>query len=265
MKVPPQIIPEIYDHAKNVYENKLTLTNAKKLLYSKYELNENTARDFINNFRYLMDGILFHRKLSATSITYFFEHIYSDYGPQRLSNALKALKLHIEYHENIQKVSMHKMGEIYLKFLTIPIVTLDEFEQEEIVQEIKSQQKTKEEIANELNNLKPTDPEMIIINSKSYKRDNRTVAQIKILRDFKCQFPNCGHQIKKKDGTFYIEAAHIEPKHRKGRETPDNIMLVCPNHHKEFDYGKLEIILHNKDKVNFKLNEQEYTILLKIK
>ena len=44
------------------------------------------------------------------------------------------------------------------------------------------------------------------------------------------------------DGSFYIEAAHIKPKSQQGTETPDNILILCPNHHKEFDLGKREII-----------------------
>jgi predicted restriction endonuclease len=155
---------------------------------------------------------------------------------------------------------MHKMRDIYSKYLAVPIDTPDEQEQKEIIREIKKQHKTKEEIANELKNLKPTDPEEVKINSKSFKRDNNTIALIKILRDFKCQI--CSTTIKKKDGTFYVEAAHIEPKHRKGRETPDNILLLCPNHHKEFDFGDRNILHHDKDKINFSLNGQEYTISL---
>lgn len=141
-------------------------------------------------------------------------------------------------------------------------LTVDEKEQEQIINEFESQDILKQEIITDLKNLNPTDPEIIIINSKSYKRDNRTIAQIKILRDFKCQI--CSTTIKKKDGTLYIEAAHIEPKHRKGYETPDNILILCPNHHKEFDFGDRIILQQDKDNINFTLNGQEYKISLKI-
>jgi predicted restriction endonuclease len=154
------------------------------------------------------------------------------------------------------------MRYIYAKYLAVPIDTHDEQEQKEIIHEFKNQNKSKQEIIAELKNLKPTDPEVVIIRSKSYKRDNRTIAQIKILGDFKCQI--CSTSIKKKDGTFYIEAAHIEPKHKKGCETPDNILLLCPNHHKEFDFGDRNISLHDKEKIQFTLNGLEYKISLKI-
>ncbi len=138
----------------------------------------------------------------------------------------------------------------------------DENEQNEIINLILDSNSSKQSIINELKNLKEKDLELIEINGKSYKRDNNTIAKIKFLRDFKCQI--CGTAIKKKDGRNYVEAAHIKPKHQEGKETPDNIILLCPNHHKEFDIGDRVIISHNADKIIFLLNELRYEINLKL-
>ena len=260
MKIPLELTPLAYEISKKVFEGKLTFIDGKKQLVGDNKMNPNSAADYINNFRCMLEGKKFTRTNNAHSMEYFFENIYKDYGSSGLVNALTALRLHIEYYEGIQKIVMHKMRSIYSKYSAISIDTPDEQEQKEIVREIKS--KAKEDIINELKNLKPTDPEVVMINSKSFKRDNRTIAQIKILRDFKCQI--CSTTIKKKDGTFYIEAAHIEPKHKKGCETPDNIILLCPNHHKEFDFGDRNILLHNKDIIHFILNGLEYKISIKL-
>lgn len=262
MKIPKELTPLAYELSKKVFDGILTFKEGQQQLVGNNRINSNSAADYINNFRCMVEGKRFTRTNNAYSMEYFFDNIYKDYGSAGLSNALTALRLHIEYYEDIQKVVMHKMRDIYAKYLAVPIETPDEQEQKEIVREFKNQNKTKQEIIAELKSLKPTDPEEVTISSKSFKRDNRTVAQIKILRDFKCQI--CSTTIKKKDGTFYIEAAHIEPKHRKGRETPDNILLLCPNHHKEFDFGDRIISLHDKDKIHFKLNGQEHKISLKI-
>lgn len=262
MKIPNELVPLAYELSKKVFEGKLTFKEGKQLLDGDNRMNPNSAADYINNFRCMIEGRRFTRTNNSYSIEYFFNNIYKDYGFTGLSNALKALQLHIEYYEGIQQVNMKSMRNIYDKFLTIPMGTHDEHEQMEIIKEFKSQNKTKQDIINELKNLNPTDPEEVTINSKTFKRDNRTIAQIKILRDFKCQI--CSTSIKKKDGTFYIEAAHIEPKHRKGRETPDNILLLCPNHHKEFDYGVRNVLFHNMEKVHFTLNGIEHIISLKI-
>lgn len=156
-----------------------------------------------------------------------------------------------------------KLSDIYEyytgKNFKIPYLSKDEKEQEELAKHF-GESKTKEQILTDLKNLKPTDSAEIEVNHKTYKRDNKTIALIKILRDFKCQI--CSTTIKKKDGTFYIEAAHIKPKHLKGRETLDNILLLCPNHHKEFDFGQLEIINQDIEQIDFILNGQRHKIKL---
>ena len=262
MKIPNELAPLAYEFSKKVFEGKLTFKEGQQQLVGDNRMNSNSAADYINNYRCMVEGKRFTRTNNAFSIEYYVENIYKDYGPSGLSNALAALQLHVEYYEDLQKVVMHKMREIIAKFSTIPIDTLDEQEQKEIIREIKSQNKTKQQIINELNSLRSTDAEEVIINSKSFKRDNKTIAQIKIIRDFKCQI--CSTSIIKKDGTFYVEAAHIEPKYRKGREIPSNILLLCPNHHKEFDFGDLRILHHDKDKIIFVLNGYEYVLSLKI-
>ena len=156
-----------------------------------------------------------------------------------------------------------KLCDIYEYYLgkqfKLPYVSQDEKEQEELTKYYKKT-KTKEEILEDLKSLQPTDSEEIFVNQKTYKRDNKTIAQIKILRDFKCQI--CGTTIIKKDGSKYIEAAHIKAKHQKGRETLDNIILLCPNHHKEFDLGDRIIKSHDRNFIDIVLNGQQYKINL---
>lgn len=156
-----------------------------------------------------------------------------------------------------------KLSDIYEyytgKTFKLLYLSPDEKEQEELAKYYKKT-RTKEEILEDLKNLQPTDSEEIFVNQKTYKRDNKTIAQIKILREFKCQM--CGATIIKKDGSKYIEAAHIKAKHQKGRETLDNIILLCPNHHKEFDLGDRIIRSHDSNFIDIVLNGQQYKISL---
>jgi predicted restriction endonuclease len=146
-----------------------------------------------------------------------------------------------------------------VKKFKLTFVSNDEKEQNEL-EIFYKKTKSKAEILKDIENLQDSDPEEIIVNHKTYKRDNKTIAQIKILRDFKCQI--CSTTIMKKDRSKYIEAAHIKAKRLKGRETLDNIILLCPNHHKEFDFGNLEIKLHDKRQIDFILNGKRYKIKL---
>lgn len=261
MRISKELVPLAYEVSKKVYEGELKLKDGQKKIVGKNRMNPNSAADYINNFRCMIEGRRFTRTNNAFSMEYFFDNIYRDYGSDGLTNALTALRLHIEYYEAIQNVNMKSMRNIYDKYFAMPLESKDEIEQKEILKELQGAKYSKEEILKELSNLKFTDTEEILINTRRFKRDNKTIAQIKYLRGFKCQI--CSTTIKKKDGSFYIEAAHIKPKHKKGRETPDNILLLCPNHHKEFDYGDRIVITHNKEKLHFSLNSKEYSISLK--
>lgn len=261
MKITEDFFPLAYSTSKNVYEGKMTYNEGKMLLTSK-GMNSNSAADYINDFKYMIEGDKFTRTLNAPSIEYFLENIYNDYGISKLSTALSALERHIEYYESFGKGKLNKVRSIYEKFLKIkPSIPADEIEQNEIIKYLKEETK-REQILNDLKNLKETDPEIISINHKTYKRDNKTIAQIKFLRNFQCQI--CGTSILKKDGTKYIEAAHIKAKNLKGRESPENIILLCPNHHKEFDFGDLKITEHSVSNLVFTLNGTVYNLNLLI-
>ena len=139
---------------------------------------------------------------------------------------------------------------------------LDDDKIEQIKLEKIESSRVTSEILEELRNLSPKDPEKIVIRSKSYKRDNRTIVQLKIIRDYKCQI--CGNNIRKRNGSYYIEAAHITPKRHKGSELPSNILILCPNHHKEFDLGERKILHRDANSLKIELNGVEYSIDLKI-
>ena len=139
------------------------------------------------------------------------------------------------------------------------ILSKNEIEQIELEKYIK-QTKTREQIIKELETSRQKDNELITINRIQYKRDNYTIALIKELRGHKCQI--CNKYILKEDGTKYIEAAHITPKSDKGTETLDNILILCPNCHKEFDLGKRHIIKRNSTEIEFSINDKTFKIKL---
>ncbi len=103
--------------------------------------------------------------------------------------------------------------------------------------------------------------EMIIIKGISYKRHNYLMAQIKRYRDFKCQF--CSTSILKENGEFYIEACHIKAKAKGGKDSLENILVLCPNCHKLFDFGKREDENYTSDYYSVLLNGKKYQATLK--
>ena len=263
MKIINSLVPLAYDLSVSVYENIKTLSEAKRELSANNQMNVNSAADYINNFGYMLEGKKFTRTLNAFSMNYFLGRIAEDYGFDGLSNALEALEQHIEYYENTQKTIMHSTKGIHKKYLTILSQSdPDEREQNDIVSEIQKSSKSKQMVLNELLQLKKPDSEKKQVTTEAYKRQNQAIARIKYLRDFKCQI--CGISIEKRDGQFYVEAAHIDPKHKEGAETLENIILLCPNHHKEFDLGNREILKRSKEVVEFKLNGRIYQVSLSV-
>lgn len=260
MIIQKEMTQKAYDVAKKVFEEQLSSKEGKKYLVDKYRMNSSSATTYIYNFKCMIMGKVFTRTNNAYSVDYFLNNIFKDYGALALTRALISLKLHIDYYERHENVKLHSMREIYERYIMLTtIYTPDEQEQNEIVEENKK--KTKFEMARELKQLESTDQKIITINHKSYKRDNRIIALIKSLRGLKCQI--CSKTIKKKDGNFYIEAAHITPKYQNGREASDNIILLCPNHHKEFDLGNTQIIKRDVQQIKILLNGHNHTISLR--
>ncbi len=95
------------------------------------------------------------------------------------------------------------------------------------------------------------------IKQETYRilRDTALAKHLKILYENKCQICDKSIALKKK---HYSEAHHIKPldktKHN-GPDTPGNIIVLCPEHHVEFDYGVIAVepitltVIH-KDKNN---------------
>lgn len=70
---------------------------------------------------------------------------------------------------------------------------------------------------------------------------NTTIAkEVKELHDYRCQL--CGER-RERDGSGYAEAHHIHPLGAEppGPDRKENILVLCPNHHSDFDYGMLSV------------------------
>lgn len=91
------------------------------------------------------------------------------------------------------------------------------------------------EINSKMQNVSPERIDKVV--TTTIRKDTKIISTLKKVADYKCQFPNCGHQIKKKSGGFYIEVAHIKGVAHGGQSVLGNLVVLCPNHHKEFDFG----------------------------
>jgi len=112
-----------------------------------------------------------------------------------------------------------------------------------------------------MKNVSPERIEKLV--SATIRKDTKIINALKKATDFKCQFPTCGQRITKKNGGFYIEVAHIKPVSQNGQSVLGNLIVLCPNHHKEFDYGDLKINEQTNCKLAGQLNGNNFEIELK--
>ena len=71
-----------------------------------------------------------------------------------------------------------------------------------------------------------------------FDRDARIVALAKKRAAYRCEVQGCTTPLfKKADGTSYVEVHHIIMLADGGRDEPENVACLCPNHHRELHYG----------------------------
>lgn len=92
------------------------------------------------------------------------------------------------------------------------------------------------------------------------RKDSKIVSALKIIANYKCQFPGCESIIRTEKGKNYVEVAHIEPVRKDGQSVLGNLLVLCPNHHKEFDLGIKEILFQDPKKIKGYLNEKYFEI-----
>lgn len=72
-------------------------------------------------------------------------------------------------------------------------------------------------------------------------RNTALAKELKERYNHTCQV--CGEYRQRTPSDRYAEAHHIKPLGGSdpGPDTAENILVLCPNHHSDFDYGMLEV------------------------
>lgn len=245
---------EIYQsNIRNGIPSKRTIKDLANLGY-----NKGSAGMIVNNiFPNLISGRVFKRTLSYGDFSTLINYLAETMSDQDFMLVCESLQRHLTYRK--QKVNITNLkrilNEITQERMGIPL-------SQEALEERNEQIRTANLINDHdrsakiqmLNRLGENPKQSKVqYQGSAYRRDILAIALIKSLRGEVCQL--CAKQIQKRNGGFYIEAAHLIPKRNGGSELPSNIVLLCPNHHKEFDLGNstwklegdlLEIIISQK-------------------
>ena len=99
--------------------------------------------------------------------------------------------------------------------------------------------------------LKNKTDEIIIKRVKRYKS---IVDMIKKKYGSRCQVEGCHFTFKKSNGGLYSEAHHLTPLYENGSQNEENVVLLCPNHHRMFHYADISIKERLKNKLEVTIN-----------
>jgi len=78
-------------------------------------------------------------------------------------------------------------------------------------------------------------PAKIKYTNTRFIRDTNTSQKLKKLYENRCQI--CNYRLEIEPATHYSEVHHIWPLHDGGDDDFSNMVVLCPTHHAEFDYG----------------------------
>jgi len=95
--------------------------------------------------------------------------------------------------------------------------------------------------------------------TKTYRRNPVLSSALKKKYKDKCQVCGCTFQI---DRGFFCDTHHLKPLKAGGIDISDNILVLCPNHHRIFDRSRIEIISRNESKIKVEASKQVFDIEL---
>ena len=86
------------------------------------------------------------------------------------------------------------------------------------------------------------EPKYRMVRRKEFDRDYEALNELKARYDYRCQI--CGMTIDLGGGRSYCEGHHLRPLGRdhNGSDDVSNVVILCPNHHTEFDYFLFAIL-----------------------
>lgn len=238
-KITTAQIAAAYSVAASVYDDAQKPEEGTLLLSTTHGLNENTARDFIMQYRMLMNGKEFKRAMSAEALDYFLTRIRADRGEISLEHAIAAAWQHIAYYESQAKSRLKKSRsviaahEAVLPAAQTAVLTAVRFAS--AVQQSISDSAAKRQARLAVASKTPT---KITVTSTAFVRNADVVAEVLLRAQGTCEW--CGHAApfaRKSNGAPYLEVHHKVPLADGGDDTVDNAEALCPNCHRKRHHG----------------------------
>lgn len=96
--------------------------------------------------------------------------------------------------------------------------------------------------------------------NKKIRRYQKIVNMLKKKYDYKCQL--CGYTFEMDNGNYYCEAHHIKMLSKDGTQNPNNVIILCANHHRMFHYASNTAIIGvlNDGKRVIRIGDKEFIV-----
>jgi predicted HNH restriction endonuclease len=86
---------------------------------------------------------------------------------------------------------------------------------------------------NESRKNRPDQPRVLQTSSVTFDRNPDVIAIARIRAQYRCEAPDCAvPSFRTKNGDTYCEVHHIKPLSEGGDDTPENVVCLCPFHHR---------------------------------
>ena len=214
-----QYVPA-YKFGHAVHGGTLDSSDAIALL-RLHGMNEASASFSVGNLRQMINGSSYGRAMSVEQTRHFIMALYRDNGIKGLQNAVAALALHLPHLRKSNHNDCPGLSELLRQ--SQDLLTLPPSEENAIDDLI-------------------TPPEGIVTpkrterKTKIFLRDPRVRIAVVQRSKGKCEY--CGEPgFVMPNGKHYIETHHIISLGQDGPDTIDNVIGLCPEHHRQAHYG----------------------------
>ena len=101
MKVSIEAIQYAYGIAKRCYAGSLPFTEAFSNISEHTGMAVNSAKDYVNNLKYMLEGTCYYRTLNTYATEYYLTQIRKDYGEHAFRAAISATQQHVAYYNSL--------------------------------------------------------------------------------------------------------------------------------------------------------------------
>lgn len=103
------MVKSCFNEASQLYQQcKEKINERAKLIAEETGMNENSARDYMQDFFLMLTGERLKRAMAENDVRYYFSQMHTVYGENGLQNAISSLEKYLSYdnqkHPSLQKL-----------------------------------------------------------------------------------------------------------------------------------------------------------------